>query len=275
MGKDVSADAGKTPQPQMQAQPQVEAQQKLSREFTVQLPSRGVLYEGKLPEGKIVLRPLTTAEESILYSPSGDGVTKISNIINSCIVSKDLPPEDLLLIDRFFILIDLRTRSFGPFYDVPLKCQFCDAQTKSRLDIREELEVKYMEDGLEEPFDVKLPICGDTLQFRLLRGKDELSIARYSKRIRMQSVDVGDPSYQYRLATQIVGVNGKELERLGKEQYVKRLDMGDTNAFRLEVEKVEGGVDTTILLDCRNCGATNQMEMPFTIEFFRPGSIKS
>ena len=241
------------------------------REFEIPLPSRGVLYDGKLPTGKVVVRPLTTKEEAVLYAPTGDAVTKINSIISACIVTRDVPPEELLMVDRFAILLSLRTASLGPIYEFPFRCRYCNTQFKARVNIADEFDIKFMEETATEPFETTLPICGRRVSFRLLRGKDETGIARHAKKVRMRSADSGDPSFIHRMAVQIVAVDGVEVNQMQAERFVNTpLDLGDSNALRIAVEKVESGIDTTCYMDCPQCGATNDADMPFSVEFFRP-----
>lgn len=242
----------------------------LAKSLSIPLPSKGVLYEGRMPTGSVRIRPMTTAEEAILYSPVGDGLTKIHAIINACVIDKDVPPDELLLIDRFAILLALRTLSLGPIYTVPFRCRYCSAQFKATIDIAADLDMVYMDEGVKEPFIVSLPKANKLIGFRLLRGRDEERIAKYTKKTRMKSTDTADPSYLYRMALQIINIDGVDVKIEEAEKFVKTLDIGDSNALRQEVEKVEGGIDTTIYIDCTSCGATNETEMPFELEFFRP-----
>ena len=42
----------------------------------------------------------------------------------------------------------------------------------------------------------------------------------------------------------------------------------------LLVRMLEGGIDTTCYIECRSCGATNDPDMPFSLEFFRPDAAR-
>lgn len=244
----------------------------LNRSFQVDLPSRGIVYDGKLPEGKLQLRPMTTAEEAILYNAAGSGTDKIAQIINSCVLTKGMETDDLLLTDRLYILIMLRTRSYGGDYEFPIRCASCGAQTKTRINIAQDLEIVQMSDGVIEPFEVTLPTSKKRVLMRFLRGKDESRIAKYSKRIRLQSSDPGDPSHIYRLALQITAIDGQEVKIIDAENFVRDLDISDSNEMRLATDELEKGVDTRVYPECRACGYINEMEMPFSVEFFRPST---
>jgi len=243
----------------------------VNRPFKITLPSQGILYEGKLPDGYVDLRPLTTAEEAILYNQATQGVEKIEQIVRACYLSKEkLDPDDLLITDRFYIVLMLRTRAFGGQYEFPVKCQFCPQQFRHDMNIAEELEITPMADDVVEPWVFTLPKCGDSVGIHLLRGKDERAVARQAKRMRMKSADPSDPSFLYRMARMLRTVNGTEKSLMEAERYVRGLEMADSVFWQNEAERIEAGVDLTVYARCPNCGAENELQLPFTAEFFRP-----
>jgi hypothetical protein len=196
--------------------------------------------------------------------------------------------EDLLMTDRMAAMLALRTVTFGPRYSFDYKCRFCNAmqRTNPPINILEDLEentpdsiaLKMLEAGVddwfpEEPIVLTLPDAGNVVQLRFLRGYDEQRVLKRTKRVMLQSVDAGDPSYLMRFALQIVTIDGEEVPLGKRELFVHKLTATDTAHIRIEVERVELGIDLTVYPDCRACGAVNQMSMPFTVEFFRPSSL--
>jgi hypothetical protein len=243
----------------------------LANTFSITLPSDGLLYDGKVPEGKLSLRPLTAKELSVLYSPGGDPMIKLNMIINSCVVDCKIDPLDFLLTDRMYILMILRTRSMGAMYQFPLKCDACSAQYKEEIDISKELKTKKLAPDTKEPVSLKLPNSGDDITYKFLRGRDENAIAKSAKRILMQSSDPSDPSFIMRIATMIQSVNDKaDLDYYAKEQYVSGLDAGDINEISNDVEERESGISLIVNTECKKCGYLDEVLMPFTAEFFRP-----
>ena len=240
------------------------------RAFTVPLPSKGVLYGGAYKSGLVEVRPMTTKEESILYS-DGDTLVQLNKILNRCVQNPEMNLMDMLLQDRFALLIYLRSFSYGSEYDIPFKCSGCGYKKTITLDLMDELSIKTMDDDAEEPFEVDLPQSGHFIHFRLLRGKDEEIINKKAKRFMLKSMDDGDPSNIYRLALSIMGVDGVEMPNFEQRvAFVENLIPIDSNVLRLAVEKVEGKIDTTVYHECESCGLTNEFGMPFTAEFFRP-----
>lgn len=240
------------------------------RAFNVPLPSGGVLYDGAYKNGMVEVRPMTTKEESILYS-DGDTLAQLNKILNRCVPNPEIDLMEFLLQDRFAMFIYLRTFSYGSKYDIPFACSGCGYKKTITIDLMEDLSIKKMDEDAEEPFEADLPQSGHYIHFRLLRGKDEAMISKKAKRIMLQSMDEGDPSSIYRLALAIVGVDGVEMPNFEqKVEFVENLIPMDSNALRMAIEDVEGKIDTTVYQECPSCGLTNEFGMPFTAEFFRP-----
>lgn len=249
----------------------------LATEYSEKLPSQGLLYKDEdgepiLPDGSIVLRPLTTREEGILYAQS-DAVEKMHSMVSACIVTKGLKAEDLLVIDQFYLLLSLRVHSFGSEYEIPIRCQYCREQAKVKINLTDDLNMRYINETASEPFKFDLPVSGKSIGFRLMRVRDQFRIRQHTKRMRMQTVDPTDPSHQFRLALTIVEIDGVEIDLSQAQQFVRTMHMGDSNALQNEIDRVEGGVDTRIYPECPHCGAANQIRMPFELEFFRPGAV--
>lgn len=272
--------------------------------FMVELPSRGLLY-GKNHDGTALLRPMGDREEALLYQQGGDPAMKMAQIIDQCYLSKDtLPPDDLLITDRLYILLMLRLEMFGPWYKIPFRCRECRHQEETTINTLEELNKiemgidastgEEMDSDVCEPFEMQYPLSrsGYQIRFRLLRASDEKAIiremrnARFGRqrgdaRIAAGTGDLREPDNVIRMARQIVevgepdgsgGFAWKDYSYSQRVKFVHGLDMADRNEFRLEVEAVEGGVDLTLLLDCPACGFTNKFLMPFTEEFLVPST---
>jgi hypothetical protein len=242
--------------------------------FPVLLPSRGVLYGDKLPDGKVFIRRMGTNEESMLFSQGNQGIDRVANVLKICTqLPAGLEASELLLQDRMALMFALRVHTFGPLYKLSFRCSFCKEVVKHSVNLIEDLNDKVANTTLVEPIDVKLADSGDVLTLRFLRGSDEERIAKFAKRTRMASNDASDPSHIYRLALQIVTINGAEVNQNDREIYVRQLSAGDSARIRIAVDSQEPGIDTTIYPSCTACGATNEMELPFTAEFFRPTSM--
>lgn len=236
------------------------------------LPSRGVLYGGKLPGGRVSLRPMTAKQQALLQTQGGGVIGKLDALIETCCkLPEALKRSELLLTDRMAILLALRTKTFGSKYSFEWRCRHCGNFNRSEIDIVEELEEQAAAPDLKEPIEVTLPGADCIIEMRFLRGSDEETLMRNAKRMKMQSNDGDDGSYLMRVAMQIVKKDGEEFANiLDKRKFVENLIASDLVILEDEVNDKEPGIDTRLYLDCSKCSGTNEMTMPFTGEFFRP-----
>jgi len=243
---------------------------------TIKLPSRGVLYGGLIPDGAVEVRKLTVQEISILESQGSGGIERLNTVLRSCcrLPNPGIHHGQLLITDRMAILLALRTFTYGPLYNFQYKCMFCGSVCKSTVNIAEDLEEHEADDELKEPITVELKDSNSVVMLRFLRGDDEDKVAKYAKRVKMQSNDQGDPSSMHRIALQIVALNGDEkVELRRREDFVRGLTAADLIRLNKAVDEKEPGLDLTVFPDCSSCGSTNELNMPFTGEFFRPTNV--
>lgn len=265
-------------------------------QFEITLPSRGVLYGNVLPEGKLLMNSMTAKEQSILLNPGADPIAKANQVLALCLRDSPIKPIDMLITDRVYAMIVLRVRSFpnGNIYEIPARCAQCSTQYRHEVDLLKDLVYVYYEKppelacdeedentfyidptNVSEPFEHKLPMSGELVSYRLLRGYDEERISRYSQRTTMQTVDLSDPAFAYRLSLMIQSLNGKEISMEQKSLFVNSLEAGDVQSLNEEIEEVESGCSLQIETICRKCGYVESVMMPFTADFFRPRTRKS
>lgn len=237
----------------------------------VVLPSRGLLYGGKMPDGVAEIRKMTVGEEIILQSTVG-GVALVSALIQACVkLPNGMAHGDLLIGDRLALLIALRVFTFGPQYAYSYNCQACGALTKAECHLGTDITEAPLTPGLVEPVDVRLEDAGVTASLRFLRGRDEDQVARVAKRTAMASNDVGDTSMITRMALQLVKIDGQDVPDLqARERFVRELTMPDGLAFRSALDDKEPRVNIGLTPECKACGSVNQLSLPFSLDFFRP-----
>jgi hypothetical protein len=234
------------------------------------VPSRGYLYGGKFPGGEMIISPMTTQEEQILTSKKQDKVEVINMITKRCIVECPVPYEDLLLPDAFYTLLVIRNISLGSDYTFMLTCE-CGVKSKKTIDCPGSLEITGLTAADDcEPYSVTLPLCKKTVQYKLLRVKDETEIRRFSRGQYAKTLSVGEPAYCFRLGMYIHSVDGVVLDSVSKLEFVENLISRDSLTLRNAIEKREFGASVEINYECPACGRIDEQSMPFDREFFRP-----
>lgn len=236
-------------------------------ERTYKVPSAG-LFGGPT---EVTLRPMTTKEEKIIYT-SRD-MSFIEKIVKSCIVEPKNVDIDLLHPnDITYLLYMIRELTFGPNYKQKMQCPYCGLRQDIEIDITEmTYEILDLE-SLDEKLNVKLPVCGDTIQLKLLSQGDFNHIDEYIKRLVRQN-KLEDPEgykYVYRFAKMIKTINGEEKEDIKEViSYVDNLNMRDFGAIKDVLQDIPIGINTLNIRKCRNCGEEVEVFGAAVPEFFR------
>ena len=236
---------------------------------TVQLPSRGLLYDGKMPGGEVTVKTMTVKEEKILADPARDRSDILDLIISRCVPDLPIPYGELLLGDRHFLLLVIRSVSFGDDYSVVLRCTSCNSQFSHDIPIPDGIKVKVLTEADGEPFYADLPFTRKKVGLRLLRVRDEKEIERYAKQ-RLITAEPGDPAYSYRLAKHIVSIDDQVIQDLMLVEMIDNLPSKDSFAILDAIEDHNCGPDLFLSVTCPRCGQDIREVMPFTAEFFRP-----
>lgn len=250
----------------------------------VELPSRGLPYEGKLP-GTVRVTPWTTREQMLLSgSNASHSLQAINSLLDACVpdlAQAGMKSLDLVTADRVFLLITARTLSHGSEYHVRARCTACSAQVPHTYRLPDDMEIRSLPDEWQPTFVANLPISGASVELRLLRGHDELDVERYKETLirKAQEEIVGDPTHSYRVARSIVSVrlpNGTVMENntagdIGQiKEWYAGLIAGDSDEIRFTIDENDCGLDTQVQISCPNCNNSFYSAIPMSLEFFRP-----
>jgi hypothetical protein len=264
----------------------------------VTLPSLGAYYGDSIPDGTVMVRPMGLHAEKILstarLAKSGKAVDMV---FEHCVRFPDesFDPLDLLVGDGTFILFYLRGITYGNMYEFTVKCSDsdCNHAMLQIFDLNELQDtIQNPKPGFEsEPFEVTLPhmteIAGRPfkVKVRMARRRDITSIAgssradklahprrattRKDRRFRdvVTKTDLDD-TIEKNLNYLIVEAMGQK-DRFKIQELVKRMSSADTSYIREFLEDVSPGVDTSIAIECPECGNDMNIQLPITESFFR------
>lgn len=240
---------------------------------TVMLPSRGVFYDKSLTkDGMVEVTPWTGRDVKLIAGMTGNNIDEVIDVlVGRCLVSK-IPLSEMLTTDRFFLLVTLRANSFGEDYPVNASCGACGKTSKVTLKLPSDYGIEYVLEEATEPFTVELPITGYKVAFRLPRGRDEAAVRSFvDKEYAKNPNAVGDVGLTYRMANQIVAINGQKMSSAEEAlPIVDNLPAKDFFAFQDAYEKVIPGIIPITNKECVNCKATMEVGLPLTPSFFRP-----
>ncbi len=244
---------------------------------TVPLPSAGLVY----PEGSplhlretVDIRAMTAREEDILTSRAliKKG-TVITNLLQSCMVDKNIDVQKMLSGDRNAVMISLRITGYGSEYTAEVECPECGDKEKHSFDLTslpiKPLELKPAEEG-QNVFEFLLPFSKKVVKFKFLTGADEEEIMVVQER-RKKTGAQADSLVTTKLQYSIVAVDGKTDKNI-VASFIRNMPARDSMALRQFIDKNEPGVEMKQFIDCSSCGESSEVRMPLGASFFWPNT---
>jgi len=234
----------------------------------VLLPSKGVFYDDehnkviKDNKGKILIRPMTFKEESMLTNPRLVKTGQLlSAILRSTIKTPGVDVEYLLSADRVFLFYYLRSISYGDNYSFTTVCPFCQETINHSVRLGS-LNVKYADEKDKEPIEINLPIMKKKVFMRFSRGIDERTESAMQGQ---EEIEEDIISSYIKLAVDVEGV-----PRIYWRKFFENLTAKDSATLRNVLTEKEPGIDTTIKMKCPFCNNSFEEALPLTANFFRP-----
>jgi hypothetical protein len=250
----------------------------------IEIPSHGYLYKDItddpdiLEKGGIRVRPMTVHEEKILSTPrlikSGQALDMLfANVIKSKGKNDEpLDPGLLLSSDRVFIMLWLRSVSYGNVYKFQITCpnNTCQKRFEYEVDLSTHPIREMTDTAVKEPFEVTLPMSKYRILFRLPRGKDELEIIKMQNQ--PKKMNDTDDSIVKRLSSIIIKAydpNQTELPRQVIDSFIESLIAGDASYLREELIRLDSGIEDIKGIVCPHCDYEFDTPIPITENFFR------
>lgn len=219
----------------------------------------------ELPSGlKCQLREMTGVEEELLTNPKliRKG-TAINQVLLNCVVSLDGNEEpklnhilDLLSGDRLALLVALRRISLGDDVELELTCN--DPQCRHRNTATWNLEDFRAKPYAEaRDFKTTLPRSQKVVHFTHLNGHMELRLAQLK-----------DPSPSAAMLMRLTSIDGQPPNK----RVMQQMSLMDRNALRQAMQEVDAGIDTSVYLDCAECGLRLTTRLEAEPGFLFPGA---
>jgi hypothetical protein len=257
------------------------------------LPSQGVYYDGKVPDGRVQVKPMgITADKIFATTRLVQTGQSIEYIYKNHVKFPDesFTPDMLLTGDRVYLLFYLRAITHGNMYEFMVKCsnESCGVSSQFEHDLNEIEANKRGPKHPSEPVRVVLPhltkAAGKEVwaDCRFLRGRDLQTIStrqQFMKRavgnrarsINSKQEDIVslDRSIEENLHMSIVSINGNT-DRNVISELIKKMSQQDTQRIRTVLSDESPGIDTEIVVTCPTCDNEMKIDLPITETFFRP-----
>lgn len=245
------------------------------REQEVTLPI-GYTDESGRQHRTAVLRKMTGKEEAILADRRNqrNGGKLVTELLHSCLVRLgDLPKNGAATVDRMysadrnFLLLKLRTLTFGPELEASYTCPSCGEATRLTEDL-DELPVKALNDGeaadeilvqLEDGYEDKDGSLHTALTLRLPTGEDEAAVAA----IMRQNPSLGKNALLARCMKSLGDLPRHRIEAIGPK-IMAELTMTDRRIIDRALNQNAPGVDLIREITCAGCGGTFKSTLDMT-----------
>jgi len=245
----------------------------------VELPSRGEFYTKDHPlhgQSSIEIRYMTAKDEDTLTSKTllKQGVA-LERVLQNLLVDNSININDLLIGDKNAIVVAARRSAYGADYETKVTCPACGVTDEKTFDLSEVnfIEHASLEDlGVtkndDTTFSILLPVTKVEVKVRLMTGRDEtkLSSIRGTKKklSRDAELSMTDQFKQF-----VVSINDVE-DKNQVSSFINNMPANDSRFLRLAYKKVVPNIDLQQYFECNSCGFEQDMEVPFTTDFFWP-----
>jgi len=221
-------------------------------ETEVSLPSKCKFYSLPDPASPVSIRPMTFEDEkSIATINRSDKINPINYLLGKCVINLNV--NELLLMDKLYLLYKIREVSYGPEYKASITCPKCLSDSEIKIDISK-LLLHEVPDDLTNPRTINLPILKKdvTLQFPRLRDEKYLNILEH-KNIQL-----------WRFVENIDGYTDKQII----SKVIEKLPLKDMHLLLSEITKPEYGLDSKINFICGDCESETVVDIPIGENFF-------
>jgi len=252
----------------------------------VDLPSGGRYYpEGHALHGvdQIEIRYMTAKEEDVLTSKSllKKGVA-IDRFVTNLLVDRSISTDGMLVGDKNAILVAARASGYGAEYKTKVACPACSESQEYEFDLEQNAIVgfhtetfqnssyhQHVTENTNGTFDIQLPKSEVTVTVKLLTGADEQKLAKNMKQKSRAHGHETMLTDQFR--SYIIAVNGSTFNR-DINTFVNAMPALDSRFLRTAYAGLAPNIDLTQFFSCESCGFEQDMEVPFTADFFWPKS---
>lgn len=249
----------------------------------VELPSRGKFYPPDSPlynVENIEIREMTAKEEDILTNKSyiKKGII-VDKLLESIIVDKNISVQNILIGDKNAIMIAARENAYGPTYDIFTNCLNCGKKNNITVDLSE-VKKTYAVDlpGDESDDVVRKTVAGDVsivlpktkwiVTCKMMNGEDEQKIFKIVEEKRLRN-EVADMSILEQLNIIIKEINFTDDKEILKTA-LDNMPASDAKFLRDKYYSVVPNISIDKRYICSSCTEEQEVEVPFTEEFFWP-----
>ena len=200
----------------------------------------------------IELTALTFIDEQNILGSKDPNSDIISKLLEKTM--KGIHVEDLLSMDKMYLLMKLRELSYGDMYDFNITCPSCKENIKSSIALSKHLNMNYIPEDLTDPREITLPKLKVNAKVRFPRSKED-------------SLFKDTETIYTNLFRFVMSINGYE-DPVFISKAINKMHLQDIKTLVSEINKGEYGVDPRFLFECPSCKFEEVMAVPMSVSFF-------
>ena len=218
-------------------------------DMIVSLPSQGHFYQNK--QATVTITPIKFEDEKQISITLKNNDNPLSYILQRCI--KDFPVNNLLLLDKQYLLLKIREISYGSEYPVEVTCPKCGFEHSIKINLGD-LLVNEISKDLTDPRTIKLPKLKKDVEVRFPRVSDE------------QWLTTENSIFQ-NLWRFILKINGNS-DPVFIAEVIKKLHVMDVKFIMHNITRTDLGLNPQFELDCSKCSRISKINVPINENFF-------
>jgi len=218
-------------------------------EEIVDLPSKGKFYNSQ----KITIRPMSFEDEKAMVMARKNKEDSINTILTRCV--QGIHCHDLILMDKLYLILKLRSISYGDTYTATVNCSKCSTENTLNFKLSD-LPIAYIDESIVDFREIELPVTKVKLRIRIPRVSDEKYLT--------DEVKSFDNIWRF-----VESINDSD-DKMLISKFLKdpRVPLKDMHAITNAIGLTDFGVQTKVRFDCESCSFINIIGLPLGADFF-------
>ena len=241
----------------------------------VPLPSKGKFYPKDscfYGVSKVEIRHMTAREEDVLSTKAANegDVNVFDKLLNTLFVNRTFTAEQMLDEDKMALLLKARETGYGKEYKTPSYCEKCNTTSEMTFDLslasvkEPKSEVEFNVD--EGFFELTLPVSKVKVKTKKITPSDKRSLDQEKEKKKDLNIDF---NFTLSYLNKIVISANDVYDRAMLNKFFEVLPAADAK-YLLSYEKdIVPTISTSQQVECTNCGASLEKEVPLSWAFFR------
>lgn len=235
-------------------------------EFETELPGSGE---------KIKFKPVSTGQikKLLTYENETNYVLQekaLDELISSSVLVDGFDIGDMLLHDRFFMLIELRKKTKGETLEYQVNCPKCNSQSLNRVNL-DSLPVTKLDPNLSTVVDLSQKI---RVHLRYLTRRDQMEEIKpnaFNKNMTDTQIAYNfNVLFTANAISKIETPKGVDdnIEFKDRVYFVENIPTGELEKIKDKIDEMSFGVDLSIKTKCIHCQYEHEYQVPIQNNFF-------